>query len=64
MKSFLTIVAILTYLLILTIPLTAQVPEWAKGAVWYQIFPERFRNGNPNNDPIKERVLGDLASDN
>lgn len=64
MKSFLTIVVLLTYLLILTIPLTAQVPEWAKGAVWYQIFPERFRNGNPNNDPIKERVLGNLASDN
>lgn len=27
------------------------VPEWAMGAVWYQIFPERFRNGNPLNDP-------------
>lgn len=26
-------------------------PDWAKGAVWYQIFPERFRNGNPANDP-------------
>lgn len=26
-------------------------PDWAKGAVWYQIFPERFRNGNPGNDP-------------
>ncbi|MCI0692108.1 glycoside hydrolase family 13 protein [candidate division KSB1 bacterium] len=26
-------------------------PEWARGAVWYQIFPERFRNGNPRNDP-------------
>ena len=21
------------------------VPEWAKKAVWYQIFPERFANG-------------------
>ncbi len=27
------------------------VPSWAMGAVWYQIFPERFRNGNPLNDP-------------
>jgi cyclomaltodextrinase len=27
------------------------VPEWAKDAVWYQIFPERFRNGDPRNDP-------------
>jgi len=26
-------------------------PEWAKKAVWYQIFPERFCNGNPDNDP-------------
>lgn len=28
-----------------------QVPQWAKDAVWYQIFPERFRNGDPGNDP-------------
>ena len=27
------------------------LPAWAMGAVWYQIFPERFRNGNPLNDP-------------
>lgn len=26
-------------------------PDWAKGAVWYQIFVERFRNGNTANDP-------------
>ncbi len=26
-------------------------PEWAKGVVWYQIFPERFRNGDTTNDP-------------
>ncbi|MHB8852736.1 MAG: glycoside hydrolase family 13 protein [Ignavibacteriaceae bacterium] len=25
-------------------------PEWAKGIVWYQIFPERFANGDPKND--------------
>ena len=28
-----------------------RVPAWAKDAVWYQIFPERFRNGDPSNDP-------------
>lgn len=28
-----------------------QVPEWSKGQVYYQIFPERFRNGDPSNDP-------------
>lgn len=26
-------------------------PDWAKGLVWYQVFPERFRNGNLGNDP-------------
>ncbi|MCC6285680.1 MAG: alpha-glucosidase C-terminal domain-containing protein [Phycisphaerales bacterium] len=25
-------------------------PDWAKGMVWYQVFPDRFRNGNPAND--------------
>ncbi|HMP75621.1 MAG TPA: glycoside hydrolase family 13 protein [Kiritimatiellia bacterium] len=27
------------------------VPDWAHDAVWYQIFPERFRNGTRRNDP-------------
>ena len=26
-------------------------PDWAKKAVWYQIFTERFRNGDTTNDP-------------
>ena len=29
-----------------------KVPDWAMKAVWYQIFPERFRNGDPGNDPM------------
>jgi len=28
-----------------------QTPEWMKNAVVYQIFPDRFNNGNANNDP-------------
>lgn len=28
-----------------------QTPDWAKKVVWYQIFPERFRNGSADNDP-------------
>ncbi|MEO5666657.1 MAG: glycoside hydrolase family 13 protein [Bdellovibrionota bacterium] len=28
-----------------------QVPEWAQGAIVYKIFPDRFRNGDPSNDP-------------
>ena len=27
-----------------------QQPQWVKNAVFYQIFPERFCNGNPEND--------------
>lgn len=26
-------------------------PNWSKGVVWYQIFPERFSNGDFTNDP-------------
>ncbi len=26
-------------------------PDWAKHAVWYQIMPDRFRNGSRSNDP-------------
>jgi cyclomaltodextrinase / maltogenic alpha-amylase / neopullulanase len=32
------------------------VPEWAKDAIWYQIFPERFRNGDTSNDPTRDVV--------
>jgi glycosidase len=35
-----------------------QTPDWAKHAVWYQVFPERFRNGEADNDP------GDYAYEN
>ncbi|MDX9911389.1 MAG: alpha-amylase family glycosyl hydrolase [Phycisphaerales bacterium] len=28
-------------------------PSWAEGMVWYQIFPERFRNADPANDPAQ-----------
>ena len=28
-----------------------QIPDWVKDAIFYQIFPERFRNGDPANDP-------------
>ncbi|MDT3424713.1 glycosidase [Paenibacillus forsythiae] len=28
-----------------------QVPEWAKDAVFYQIMPDRFANGDKGNDP-------------
>tara|TARA_R110002167_G_scaffold365879_1_gene591903 strand:- start:79919 stop:81793 length:1875 start_codon:yes stop_codon:yes gene_type:complete len=34
------------------------VPLWAKSAIWYQIFPERFRDGDPTNNPKMEDILG------
>jgi glycosidase len=29
-------------------------PDWAKNALIYQIFPDRFRNGEPANDPTAD----------
>ena len=34
------------------------VPEWAKLAIWYQIFPERFWNGDITNDPTLNDMEG------
>ncbi len=39
------------------------VPIWAQKAVWYQIFPERFCNGDPNNDPTVEDIRGAYPHD-
>ena len=36
------------------------VPDWARGAVWYQIFPDRFLNGDPNNDVLTGEVFDDV----
>lgn len=38
--------------------LLADVPEipWLQSSVFYQIFPDRFANGNPSNDPIDEEL--------
>ncbi|MCC8066321.1 MAG: glycoside hydrolase family 13 protein [Clostridiales bacterium] len=32
-------------------------PDWAKGAVMYQIFTERFCNGDPSNDVLDNEYL-------
>ena len=34
------------------------VPKWSKEAIWYQIFVERFRNGDPGNDPTPADMAG------
>lgn len=36
----------------------ADVPRWAQEAIWYQIFVERFRNGDPDNDPTPADIEG------
>jgi cyclomaltodextrinase / maltogenic alpha-amylase / neopullulanase len=36
----------------------ASVPRWSKEAIWYQIFVERFRNGDPGNDPTPADMAG------
>lgn len=35
-----------------------KVPDWAADVIWYQIFPERFYNGDPGNDPTIETLDG------
>ena len=39
------------------------VPDWAKEVVWYQIFPERFCNGDSKNDPTLESIEGSWPHD-
>jgi glycosidase len=34
------------------------VPAWSADAVWYQIFVERFRNGDSTNDPTVHDIEG------
>jgi len=33
-------------------------PDWTAGATVYQIFPDRFANGDPTNDPSPDAVAG------
>ncbi|MNM06823.1 Neopullulanase [compost metagenome] len=35
-------------------------PAWAKSTVWYQIFPERFANGNPDRKTNVNGQWGDV----
>ncbi len=36
----------------------AEPPAWSQDAVWYQIFVERFHNGDPSNDPTLATMKG------
>ena len=46
-------IAIFLFLLQISEP-----PAWSHDAVWYQIFVERFHNGNPDNDPDLSTMRG------
>jgi len=34
-----------------------KAPDWVSSAIFYQIFPERFRNGDPSNDPTAADII-------
>ena len=38
------------------------VPGWVKNAVFYQIFPDRFANGDPANDPPNTEPWGNTPT--
>jgi cyclomaltodextrinase len=35
------------------------VPAWVQDAIFYQIFPDRFANGDPGNDPVNVHPWGE-----
>ena len=38
-------------------------PEWVQDAIIYQIFPDRFANGDPANDPTNVQPWGAKPTD-
>lgn len=39
-----------------------KAPDWVRDAVFYQIFPERFNNGDTSNDPAEVKNWGGKAT--
>lgn len=37
-------------------------PGWARGTIYYQIFPERFYNGDYGNDPVNSETWGTVPT--
>jgi len=59
MKYYRVIGLIICYFMLLHINAQQiQLPEWSKGVLWYQIFPERFCNGDVTNDPQLADIKG------
>jgi glycosidase len=40
-----------------------ETPAWARGAVVYQVFPDRFANGDPANDPSPDAAAGTAGAE-
>lgn len=38
-----------------------KIPSWVKDTVWYQIFPDRFANGDESINP-KDTKLGNTSN--
>jgi cyclomaltodextrinase len=38
------------------------IPYWIQDAIFYQIFPDRFANGDPTNDPPNLQKWGSAPS--
>ena len=55
-KYLLLLVAILSSTSLFAQVAKSNLPEWAKNVIWYQIFVERFNNGDPSNDPTPENT--------
>lgn len=53
-KNIVILTGFLLLFSIITNAANTNPPEWAKNVIWYQIFVERFNNGDPTNDPTAE----------
>jgi len=40
--------------------ITFKTPDWVKNAVFYQIFPDRFRDGDTSNNAVGDGASGDV----
>lgn len=54
---------IFIFILILSLKASCQTPDWVADVVWYQIFPERFNNGDRQNDPTLASIKGAYPHD-
>ena len=55
MKKYLILIGTLCAFLCMA---GSTAPGWSRDAVWYQVFPERFANGDVTNDPVRTSLEG------